>query len=82
LKRFVLRHRHESPLAHTVFSLVSCFGAGVFLATCLLHLLPEATESIEKAKDALKLDIDFPISELCFSFGFLLVLLIEQVFSF
>ncbi|CAI4229856.1 unnamed protein product [Auanema sp. JU1783] len=59
----------------------SCLGAtvlrggGVFLATCLLDLLPEGLESFEKAG----IEMEFPIAEAAIVAGFLMVLTIEQI---
>uniref|UniRef100_A0A0N5BTE7 Zinc transporter ZIP3 n=1 Tax=Strongyloides papillosus TaxID=174720 RepID=A0A0N5BTE7_STREA len=65
-----------------VFSSVSCFGAGVFLATCLLDLFPDSIGAIDKGQKLLKWDNEFPIAELCVAFGFLLILTIEQFILF
>lgn len=65
-----------------VFSSVSCFGAGVFLGTCLLDLLPDSIEAINKGQTLLKWDNEFPIAEACVAFGFLLILTIEQIILF
>ncbi|CEF66820.1 Zinc transporter ZIP1 [Strongyloides ratti] len=65
-----------------VFSSVSCFGAGVFLGTCLLDLLPDSIEAINKGEKLLKWDNEFPIAEACVAFGFLLILTIEQMILF
>uniref|UniRef100_A0A7E4W4J9 Zinc transporter ZIP3 n=1 Tax=Panagrellus redivivus TaxID=6233 RepID=A0A7E4W4J9_PANRE len=82
---FVLK-RHaiqaHSPRAVVGFSLVSCFGAGVFLGTCLLDLLPDSVECVAKAFKFLKKDVDFPVAEFCVVMGFLMVLFIEQTIIF
>ncbi|CAD5207697.1 unnamed protein product [Bursaphelenchus okinawaensis] len=72
----------NSSRAQTIFSLISCFGGGVFLATCLMHLLPESMEQIDKGQDALKLDFDFPLPEFCISLGFMFVMFVEQAAIF
>jgi hypothetical protein len=61
------------------FSLLSCFGGGVFLGTCLLDLLPDATASIAQASTLGHFKLDYPLGELLVACGFLLVLTLEQV---
>ncbi|CAD5211081.1 unnamed protein product [Bursaphelenchus xylophilus] len=72
----------NSPRAQTIFSIVSCFGGGVFLATCLMHLLPESIEQIAKGQNQLKLELDFPLPEFCISLGFMFVMFVEQAAIF
>ncbi|XP_075380846.1 zinc transporter ZIP1 isoform X2 [Mycteria americana] len=60
-----------------VLSLVSCFAGGVFLATCLLDLLPDYLASISAALEGLR--ITFPLPEFILAMGFFLVLVLEQV---
>lgn len=40
-----------------VLSLVSCFAGGVFLATCLLDLVPDYLASINEALAALRVTV-------------------------
>lgn len=40
-----------------VLSLVSCFAGGVFLATCLLDLLPDYLASISTALEGLRITV-------------------------
>ncbi|CAJ0924306.1 unnamed protein product, partial [Mesorhabditis belari] len=58
-----------------VLPLLSLVGGGVFLATCLLDLLPDALESFEKAE----VSFSFPLAEACVGLGFMIVLSIEQL---
>ncbi|KAM6294284.1 zinc transporter ZIP1 [Aegotheles albertisi] len=60
-------------------SLVSCFAGGVFLATCLLDLLPDYLSSISAALEGLRVTLQFPLPEFILAMGFFLVLVLEQV---
>ncbi|XP_074931590.1 zinc transporter ZIP1 [Phalacrocorax aristotelis] len=62
-----------------VLSLVSCFAGGVFLATCLLDLLPDYLASISAALEGLRITLQFPLAEFILAMGFFLVLVLEQV---
>uniref|UniRef100_A0A8D0ET59 Solute carrier family 39 member 1 n=1 Tax=Strix occidentalis caurina TaxID=311401 RepID=A0A8D0ET59_STROC len=62
-----------------VLSLVSCFAGGVFLATCLLDLLPDYLASISAALEGLRITLQFPLPEFILAMGFFLVLVLEQV---
>ncbi|XP_061872248.1 zinc transporter ZIP1 [Colius striatus] len=62
-----------------VLSLVSCFAGGVFLATCLLDLLPDYLSSISAALEGLRITLQFPLPEFILAMGFFLVLVLEQV---
>ncbi|KAK6012230.1 metal cation transporter, ZIP family [Ostertagia ostertagi] len=58
-----------------VTSFIACTGGGVFLATCMLDLLPDAIESYEKSG----FKSSFPVAEAAVAGGLLMVLTIEQV---
>ncbi|CAN7941868.1 unnamed protein product, partial [Ixodes hexagonus] len=69
------RHTYQ-----TVASLLSCFGGGVFLSTCLLHLLPEARRQLNRGLRQHWGHVPaFPLLEFLCILGLLLVLVIEQV---
>lgn len=59
---------------------MSVFGGGVFLATCLLDLLPDAFTSLRRAEEFEKVTHHYPLIETLTAIGFLLVLSTEQVF--
>ncbi|VDM37359.1 unnamed protein product [Toxocara canis] len=66
---------YGSALSARIFSLLSVFGGGVFLATCLLDLLPDAVEGIQRAEEVIKYQFHFPVTELLVASGFLFVTL-------
>nr|KAF6414383.1 solute carrier family 39 member 1 [Molossus molossus] len=68
-----------SAFRHKALSLVSCFAAGVFLATCLLDLLPDYLSAIDEALAALHVTLQFPLQEFILAMGFFLVLVMEQI---
>ncbi|KAM4600678.1 zinc transporter ZIP3 isoform 1-T2 [Polymixia lowei] len=62
-----------------VLGLVSCFAGGVFLATCLLDLLPDYLEGINQAFTNVGITLQFPLPEFIMAMGFFLVLVLEQI---
>ncbi|XP_039608653.1 zinc transporter ZIP1-like [Polypterus senegalus] len=60
-------------------SLVSCFAGGVFLATCLLDLVPDYLAGITETFNNLQVTLVFPLPEFIMTMGFFLVLIMEQV---
>ncbi|VDK75072.1 unnamed protein product [Litomosoides sigmodontis] len=65
-----------------LLSVISVFGGGVFLATCLLDLLPDAKESLRKIEKMRQINYSYPVMEIFVAIGFLLVLSIEQIVVF
>merc|ERR1719470_405149 len=65
-----------------LISFSSCFAGGVFIAACLLDLLPDVEEKIsqvlEEIKDQYNVDLDYPVAQFIMVFGFFLILVIEQ----
>ena len=59
-----------------ITSTLLCFGAGVLLSTCMLHILPEVQEGLAEAQA--KLDIEW-LGELVVCAGFFLVYLVEEL---
>ncbi|XP_017295424.1 zinc transporter ZIP1 [Kryptolebias marmoratus] len=60
-------------------SLISCFAGGVFLATCLLDLLPDYLQGISGAFSSSGIKLNFPLPEFIVAMGFFLVLVLEQI---
>ncbi|XP_029437084.1 zinc transporter ZIP1 [Rhinatrema bivittatum] len=79
---FVLRCQRNAGSTDTrrkILSLVSCFAGGVFLATCLLDLLPDYLSGISEALETLHITLQFPLQEFIIAMGFFIVLVMEQI---
>jgi zinc transporter 1/2/3 len=67
----------------TAISLCLCFGGGVLLATCFIHMIPEVRESLEVVKrsgsSVISHDTNFPFAEFLICCGFFLVYVIEEI---
>ncbi|XP_013884861.1 zinc transporter ZIP1 [Austrofundulus limnaeus] len=61
-------------------SLISCCSGGVFLATCMLDLLPDYLQGINEAFSTAGINLQFPLPEFIVVLGFFLVLVLEQIF--
>uniref|UniRef100_W5MQA6 Solute carrier family 39 member 1 n=1 Tax=Lepisosteus oculatus TaxID=7918 RepID=W5MQA6_LEPOC len=69
----------DPDLRRKVLSLVSCFAGGVFLATCLLDLVPDYLSAINEAFESMQITLQFPLPEFILAMGFFLVLVMEQI---
>lgn len=67
----------------TAISFCLCFGGGVLLATCFIHMIPEVRESLEAVKrsgsSVISHNTSFPFAEFIICCGFFLVYVIEEV---
>lgn len=63
----------------TVLSLISCFAGGVFLAACLLDIIPDYLSDISAELDARKVETSFPLPEFIMAAGFFTVLILERM---
>ncbi|XP_062869310.1 zinc transporter ZIP1 [Trichomycterus rosablanca] len=61
----------------TVLSLISCFAGGVFLAACLLDIIPDYLTDINEQLQGLQ--SDFPLAEFIMACGFFTVLILERL---
>ncbi|GFO41050.1 Zinc transporter zip1 [Plakobranchus ocellatus] len=60
-------------------SFLSCFSAGVFLATCLLDLLPSVRHNLIKVLFSMSIYTGFPVAEFVMTFGLFIILIVEQI---
>ncbi|CAD5205656.1 unnamed protein product [Bursaphelenchus okinawaensis] len=76
-------HKHgtgkKKSRVSLLLCLLTCFSAGVFLATCFLHLFPELFEHVEMMKETYGFDPDFPVAELLACTGFFVLFLVEEL---
>ncbi|KAJ3593830.1 hypothetical protein NHX12_006164 [Muraenolepis orangiensis] len=68
-----------SETHRVVLSLISCFAGGVFLAACLLDIIPDYLGDINAELDARGLEVSFPLPEFIIASGFFLVLILERL---
>ncbi|XP_069481274.1 zinc transporter ZIP1-like [Ambystoma mexicanum] len=60
-------------------SFISCVAGGVFLAACLLDIIPDFLTDIREELQNHQIQTDFPLPEFIIALGFLLVLIIERI---
>lgn len=65
-----------------ILTYCNCFAGGVFLATCLLDLLPMVEEKYQAAFNQVKIETVFPIAEFTTCIGLFLILFVEQIAHF
>lgn len=61
-----------------IISVLSCFGGGVFFATCFLDLVPNVRESVSIALSYSNVETDFPVADFIIAMGLFMILIIEQ----
>ncbi|XP_073703285.1 zinc transporter ZIP3 [Garra rufa] len=77
--RRATRFSSDPGSRHRVLSLASCLACGVFLASCLLELLPDYQNHMRDTFSHLRITLHFPLSEFILAMGFLMVLVVEQM---
>ncbi|XP_067411492.1 zinc transporter ZIP1-like [Emydura macquarii macquarii] len=60
-------------------SFVGCVAGGIFLAACLLDIVPDSLSDLRQELRHQRITGDFPFPEFVLTLGFLLVLIIEHV---
>ncbi|KAG8440590.1 hypothetical protein GDO86_006367 [Hymenochirus boettgeri] len=60
-------------------SFISCLAGGVFLAACLLDILPDFLNDMKAEMARQQILTDFPLPEFILGTGFLLVLIVERI---
>ncbi|KAL2088319.1 hypothetical protein ACEWY4_015218 [Coilia grayii] len=62
-----------------VLSYISCFAGGVFLAACLLDIIPDYLSDISTELSKRELHTDYPLPEFIMATGFFTVLILERL---
>ncbi|XP_054471019.1 zinc transporter ZIP1 [Anoplopoma fimbria] len=73
------RDTNGTETHRTVLSLISCFAGGVFLAACLLDIIPDYLSDIKAELDARMVETSFPLPEFIMASGFFMVLILERI---
>lgn len=60
-------------------SFISCIAGGVFLAACLLDIVPDFLKDMKEVMEAKQITTDFPLPEFILGIGVLLVLIVERI---
>lgn len=73
------RDTNGTETHRTVLSLISCFAGGVFLAACLLDIIPDYLSDISTELVSRKIETSFPLPEFIMAAGFFTVLIVERL---
>ena len=83
VKFFSVTQRQMDPVKRrrykSIMSLLSCFAAGVFLATCLLDLFPQVRDNLQKGFDSANINTSYPVAEFILVCGLFFILIAEQL---
>lgn len=77
--RSSLTNKKSRKMLDQTLSLLNCFVGGVFLATTLLHMLPEAREATENYMTEFGIEAEFPVAEFTVAVGFFIVMVLEHI---
>ncbi|KAM9817389.1 zinc transporter ZIP1 [Neosynchiropus ocellatus] len=72
------RDTNGTETHRTVLSLISCFAGGVFLAACLLDIIPDYLSDISDELVEQNVQTNFPLPEFIMAAGFFMVLIVEK----
>ena len=70
----------QTQIMINLFSILTCFGGGVILTSCLTHMLPDVNEVLVAAiENGSFPNSGLPVAEIFVLAGFLLIYLLEEV---
>ncbi|KAG7468163.1 hypothetical protein MATL_G00139830 [Megalops atlanticus] len=73
------RETSGTEIHRVALSFISCFAGGVFLAACLLDIIPDYLSDIGAELDTREVDTSFPLPEFIMALGFFGVLILERI---
>lgn len=73
------RDSNGTDTHRAVLSLISCFAGGVFLAACLLDIIPDYLSDISTELSSRQVQTSFPLPEFIMAAGFFTVLILERL---
>lgn len=62
-----------------LISLSNCFAGGVFFSTVILDLFPDVRGKMDEALSLVDIKTDFPLGDFIIGFGFIFMLILEQL---
>lgn len=69
----------EGSTRKLLISLSNCFAGGVFFSTVILDLFPDVRTQMNEALERVNIETDFPLGDFIIGFGFIFMLILEQV---
>ncbi|XP_075431615.1 zinc transporter ZIP1-like [Ascaphus truei] len=74
-----LRDSAGEEVHQKLLSFISCLAGGVFLAACLLDIVPDFLSDMKDEMQKQQIVTNFPLPEFILGVGFLLVLIVERI---
>jgi hypothetical protein len=75
IKKILIKRK---KIFDTITSILNCLSSGIFFGIITLDLWPAAIEEFKQEAEMRKIEIKFPIAELCTGLGFFLIYMIEE----
>uniref|UniRef100_A0A0K0ERL4 Zinc/iron permease n=1 Tax=Strongyloides stercoralis TaxID=6248 RepID=A0A0K0ERL4_STRER len=77
-KKLISKNGQFNQFSSKIMTLLTCFGGGVFMATCFLDIFPHMLEEYEEVEKLLNQKFSYPFPQFFSCIGFFLVYAIEE----